>query len=260
MDPYHDRFSGIARLLSVQGLERLKASHVMVIGIGGVGSWVAESLARSGVGALTLVDMDDVCITNTNRQIHAIKEAVGTPKVSAMAKRIRSINPDCELREVVDFFTTKTAGEILDPPCDYVVDAIDGANQKAALIAACRERGRVILTVGGAGGRRDPTQIQVADLNRTLNDSLLKRVRKRLRQKHEFPRGRARWNIPSVWSAEAPVYPTEDGEVSDDPSRAGSLKLDCASGYGTASFVTGAFAFATTAVVVRHLIDDHSQR
>ena len=125
MSNYSDRFGGVGRLVGDAGLERLGGAHVCVIGIGGVGSWAAEALARSGVGRLTLVDMDDVCITNTNRQIHAVDGVVGQPKVSAMAARVQAVNPDCHVEALSEFFTASTADDILGRGFDYIVDAID---------------------------------------------------------------------------------------------------------------------------------------
>ena len=235
-----------------EGLVRLSGAHVCIIGIGGVGSWTAEALARSGVGHLTLVDMDDVCITNTNRQIHALTSTVGQPKVDAMAQRVAALNPGCQVDALGAFFTASTADEILSKGFDFIVDAIDTVKHKCLLLLRCREAGIPVITVGGAGGKIDPTQICVADLTVSTHDGLLRRVRKKLRQDHGFSR-EGLWGIPCVYSTELPRFPTPDGGVCARPTPEMSLRLDCASGYGTASFVTGAFGFAAASVVIKEL-------
>ncbi len=181
------RFGGIGRLYGREGLQRLADSHVAVVGIGGVGSWAAEALARSGVGEISLFDLDDVCVTNTNRQVHAIEGSVGKAKVEVMAARIRAINPACRVHAVADFVTRETMAEyIVD--FDYLIDCIDSVAAKAALIAWCKRRKIPVITTGGAGGQVDPTQIQVADLNKTFNDPLAAKVRSTLRRDYNFSR------------------------------------------------------------------------
>lgn len=250
---YGERFSGVGRLYGRAGMERLSEAHVCVIGVGGVGSWTVEALARSGVGRLTLIDLDDVCVTNTNRQLHALDGAVGRPKVAVMAERVGRINPGCQVRAWDEFFTPSTAEEILAEGYDYVVDAIDQAHNKVLMIARCRALGIPVVTVGAAGGKRDPGQVRIADLTETTGDRLLRRVRKELRQKHGFPRGTRRWKLPCVFSTEAAMYPTADGSVCDTPDPEVSLRLDCSSGFGTATFVTGTFGFMAASVVVSAL-------
>ena len=247
-----DRFGGVSRLVGDAGFERLANAHVCIVGIGGVGSWTAEALARSGVGRLTLVDMDDVCITNTNRQVHAVEGAVGQPKVSAMATRIAAVNPACEVKALTDFFTAATADDILGRGFDFVVDAIDTVKHKCLLIMRCRAEGIPLVTVGGAGGKVDPAKIAIDDLTVSTHDGLLRRVRKKLRQDHGMGND-GPWGLPCVYSTELPTFPTPDGGVCERPTPEMSLRLDCASGYGTASFVTGAFGFAAASVVVRAL-------
>ena len=176
------RFGGIARLYGSDGLARLQAAHVAVVGIGGVGSWVAEALARTGVGELSLFDLDDVCITNTNRQVHALQGAVGRAKVEVMAERIHAINPACRVHAVADFVTRDNLAELITPQLDMVIDCIDSVAAKAALIAWCKRRKIAIVTTGGAGGQIDPTQIRVSDLSQTVQDPLLAKVRSTLRR------------------------------------------------------------------------------
>jgi tRNA A37 threonylcarbamoyladenosine dehydratase len=255
MDEYTGRFGGIARLYGAAGLEKLRAAHVCVVGIGGVGSWTAEALARSGVGKLTLIDLDEVCLTNTNRQIHALGDSVGKAKVQEMAERIRRINPDCAVKTRVEFFADQTAASILKTRYDYLVDAIDGLSNKCLMIAQCRERDIPIITCGAAGGRRDGTAVRVADLNHAKYDKLLFKVRKQLRQKYGFPRGIKKWNLACVYSAEPMMYPQADGTVCEAKAESdGSMKLDCEGGLGAATQVTGAFGFAAAGFVVEELV------
>jgi tRNA A37 threonylcarbamoyladenosine dehydratase len=255
-EDYVARFSGLGRLYGTAALPRLHAAHVAVVGVGGVGSWVVEGLARSGVGALTLIDLDDVCVTNTNRQLHAVEGAVGRPKVAVLAERVRAINPGCRITAVTEFFTAQNAERLLAPRFDWLVDAIDGMSNKALLIASCVARAQPLLTVGGAGGRRDATRIRVGDLGESQGDDLLRLVRKKLRRDHGFARGEGNtYGIPCVYSNEKPVYPWADGTCATEPEPGTSLKLDCASGFGTGVFVTGAFGFAAAGEVVRRIAD-----
>lgn len=248
---YLYRFGGIGRLYSASALEAFRVAHVSVVGIGGVGSWVVESLVRSGIGKLTLVDLDDICESNINRQIHALDGAIGESKIEAMAKRCKAINPECEVETVHSFLTEKNASDILSGDIDYVVDAIDSSKHKVAMIIAARRLRIPILTVGGAGGRIDPTQIQIADLSRSFHDPLLQRVRKILRQQHNFPRNKKRkFNVPCVFSPEDPLYP-EVCDIDEDEPR--SIRLDCESGYGAATHLTGTFGFFAASAVLKHL-------
>ncbi|MEZ5277595.1 MAG: tRNA cyclic N6-threonylcarbamoyladenosine(37) synthase TcdA [Opitutaceae bacterium] len=247
-------FGGVARLYGRDGLERLRASHVCVIGIGGVGSWAAEALARSGTGRLTLIDLDEICETNLNRQVHALAGTVGQAKVNVMAERIRAINPACEVSARQGFFTAANADAILGEGFDHVVDAIDNVPNKCLLLARCRDLRIPVITAGAAGGRRDPGRVQTADLSRAIHDTLLARVRKILRRDFGFPRER-RWKfkIDCVFSPEPTVYPQTDGSVCASKDPDSELRLDCDSGFGTAAFVTGAFGFALAAGVVNRI-------
>lgn len=253
MSSYQKRFGGLGRLVGAAGLERLRRAHVCVVGIGGVGSWTVEALARSGVGALTLVDLDDVCISNVNRQLHALDGELGQPKVEVMARRIRAINPDCEVHACQSFFVKSNAAQILETRLDAVVDAIDAPALKALLIALCRERQMPVVTAGGAGGRRDPTAIEVTDLAFSSHDRLLGEVRRRLRKEHAFPRDGTPFGVECVLSREPSVYPGKDGSVCTERPDAPDLRLDCNSGFGTASFVTGAFGLVAASRVVHRL-------
>jgi tRNA A37 threonylcarbamoyladenosine dehydratase len=249
---YQQRFGGIVRLYGVQAAERIRTAHVAVVGIGGVGSWAVEALARSGVGTLTLIDLDDICTTNTNRQLHTLSTTVGQNKVDVMADRARAIHPDIVVHRKLDFFTASSADTLLDGSYDVVIDAIDDVANKCRLIAMCVQRGLPVVTVGGAGGRLDPTAIEVADLSRSGGDGLLRDVRRTLRHTWGFAPSGA-WGIPTVFSREAPRYPGADGEVCDRPDPSQTLRLDCASGFGTASFVTGTFGLVAAAEALRLL-------
>ena len=254
MNDAESRFGGIARLFGREGFARLQCASVCVVGIGGVGSWAAEALARSGVGALTMVDLDEVCVTNVNRQIHALEGTFGQPKAEVMAERVRRIAPECQVRTELQFFTDGTASEILRESFSAVIDAIDTVANKCRLIAECRARGLPIVVCGAAGGRRDPAQIRVADLACSTHDRLLQKVREQLRREHGFPRGEQSFGVECVYSPEPPVYPQTDGSVCGQPEPGGELRLNCDRGYGTASFVTGSFGFLAASVVVRRIV------
>lgn len=260
MDQQSARFGGIGRLYGTQGAERLRSAHMCVVGMGGVGSWVVEALARSGIGEITLVDMDDVCITNVNRQLHALTGTFGKPKVEAMAERVKLISPECNVHALQSFFLKSTAEEILSRGFDGVVDAIDQLEMKALLIASCRQRNIPIVTTGGAGGRRDPSQLQVTDLAFSTHDGLLQSLRKTLRAEHGFPRDKEPFGVECVFSREPVVYPQQDGTVCATRGTATNLRLDCRSGYGTASFVTGAFGFVAASRMVELLISRNPAR
>jgi tRNA A37 threonylcarbamoyladenosine dehydratase len=250
---YEDRFGGLSRLYGATALERLRAAHVCVVGLGGVGSWTVEALTRSGIGTLTLIDLDDICVTNTNRQLPALTTTVGQMKARVMADRVLAINPDATVNVVEDFLTPDNIGELLLPEMSFVVDAVDDAPAKAAMVLHCVETGTPLVLSGGAGGRRNASPVTIADITETTNDRLLSRLRKRLRQGHEFGNRRA-WNIPAAFSAEPQVFPGEDGELCEARPGDGPSRLDCASGFGASAFVTGTYGFAMASVVVNALV------
>ena len=203
---YQRRFGGIERLYGAGALLRSAAAHVVVVGIGGVGSWAAEALARSGVGRLTLIDLDHVAESNVNRQIHALQSTFGAAKAGAMKERIAAINPGCVVEAVEEFIDEANVATLI-PPCDAVIDAIDQVRAKAALIAWCRRAGIRIVTTGGAGGRTDPTRIEVMDLSRTTQDALASKVRARLRKDYGFTRDpKKKFGVDCVFSPE-PIRP-----------------------------------------------------
>jgi tRNA threonylcarbamoyladenosine dehydratase len=255
------RFGGVARLYGAPALAAFERAHVAVIGIGGVGSWVAEALARSAVGTLTLIDLDNVAESNTNRQIHALDGNYGKPKVDAMAERIALINPACDVRVIEDFVEPDNFAVVLGGGFDYVIDAIDSVRTKTALIAWCVERGQALVTVGGAGGQLDPTRIRIDDLASTIQDPLLSKVRAQLRKHHGFPRGpKAKFKVSAVYSDEPLIYPEAAvcdideaaQHLSTSPGHTGPIGLNCA-GFGSSVCVTASFGFAAAAHALRAL-------
>ncbi|CUB03651.1 tRNA cyclic N6-threonylcarbamoyladenosine(37) synthase TcdA [Marinomonas fungiae] len=249
------RFGGIARLYGQTAYEFFQQAHVCVIGIGGVGSWCAEALARSGIGQITLIDMDDVCVTNINRQIHALDGTIGKAKVDAMAERIKLINPNCQVHCVEDFITTDNVPELLDQPFDYIIDAIDSLKPKAAMIAWCKRNKRKLITVGGAGGQIDPTKVQIADLSRTEQDPLAAKLRNYLRRHYNFPRDtKKRFEIECVYSLEQLKYPQTDGTVCETREKGDTeTKMNCENGFGSSTVVTATFGFVAVGRVLEKL-------
>lgn len=246
-NPYARRFGGLNRLYGETALDRLAAAHVCVIGIGGVGSWAAEALARSGVGRLTLIDMDHIAESNLNRQIHALESTLGQAKVGAMAERIAQINPACQVVCVDDFITVANLAERV-PADALVLDAIDQMGPKAALIAQCRAREQFVVTTGGAGGRQDPTRIRVADLAAVNRDPLAASLRTRLRREYGFPRGgEGDFGCLCVYSDE-PMVQAVEAVCTEEAGGA----LNCA-GYGSSMCVTAAFGCAAAAQVLARI-------
>ena len=249
------RFGGIARLYGEKALQCFQQSHICVIGIGGVGSWAAEALARSGIGQLTLIDMDDVCVTNTNRQIHALQGNVGKLKTEVMAERIRLINPDCQIHIIDDFITEENLQEYVNNRFDFVVDAIDSLRAKVALLAYCKRQKIPLITTGGAGGQMDPTKIAITDLAKTTQDPLAAKVRADLRRKFGFSRNpKKKFGIPCVYSTEQLTYPDgAGGTCSAKASSDGNMRMDCASGFGATTVVTATFGFVAVSYVLKKL-------
>lgn len=257
-EQYLQRFGGISRLYGPQALQRFHQAHVCVIGIGGVGSWVAEALARSGIGRITLIDMDDICVTNTNRQIHALEGTVGEQKIEAMAARLKGINPEIQVDCIDDFIDADNQAEYLgtrqEPRYDYVVDAIDSIKAKAALLAYCNRNKLKVITIGGAGGQIDPTQIAVSDLARTIQDPLASKLRSELRRNYNFSKNTKRkFGIDCVYSTEQLIYPQSDGSVCNAKHFEGSTRMDCSTGFGAATQVTATFGFVAVSRVLKKL-------
>lgn len=244
---FSERFSALSRIYGEHGLAQLADAHVCVVGIGGVGSWVAESLARSAVGKITLIDSDIVARSNTNRQIVALESTLEQPKVEVMRARILQINPQCECRVLQVDLSHENIRELLEQGYDCVVDAIDGINAKAQMIYHCRRNKIKIVTTGGAGGLLDPTQVTITDLSKTWNDPLAAKVRSELRRNYNFSRNPKRnFGVPCVYSTEQQRYPSKTGEVSHCKPGVPGLSLDCAFGYGSSVMVTAAVAQAAS--------------
>lgn len=241
-----ERFGGIERLFGKEALSQLQGAHVAIVGVGGVGCWAAEMLARSGVGKITLIDADELCVTNINRQIHALDSTVGKSKVQVMAERIKDINSDCKVTCHEQFFMASTADELLID-YDYLVDAIDSVKHKVLLLAECLQRKIPLVTCGGAGGKTDPARIQTADLAKSSGDRLLKKVRYELR-KHHGMKNKKKFKIQAVFTDQQMILPfCEVGEKQ-------SYKLDCDSGYGTSPMVISSFGIRAADVVIKELL------
>jgi tRNA A37 threonylcarbamoyladenosine dehydratase len=253
------RFGGLARLYGAPALRRFGAAHVCVIGVGGVGSWIVEALARSAIGHLTLIDLDNVAESNINRQVQALTSTLGQAKIDALAERVAQINPACQITLVEEFIDADNLEAMLGGKgFDYVIDAIDSARAKAAVIAYCRDHSLPLLIIGGAGGQTDPTKIAVRDLARTEQEPLLKRVRKLLRNQYGFPRGeKAKFHVDAVFSMEPLRYPEGEPGCSLDADQRGSAGItgiNCA-GFGSSVVVTASFGMVAAAHVLRQLAD-----
>ncbi len=258
----HRRFDRMGRLVGDRAMKALLDSHVMVIGLGGVGSWAAESLVRSGIGEVTLVDFDEICVTNLNRQLHALSPLVGQQKSDVMAERMKQINPHAKVHSIPMFYNADHCAEIFKRRPDWVVDAIDNVTAKCHLIAYCKKEGINLISSTGSGGRMDPTQVKVADLGQTTVDPLARAIRGILRDKHDFPGGDgAFFGVPAVFSTEPA---TEPFELHYDGGK--GFRCVCPQGdnpffqcdnrnliMGNTSFVTGTFGFVCASVVVKSI-------
>lgn len=253
-----ERFGGIDRLYGAGALARFAGCHVAVVGLGGVGSWLVEALARSGVGRLTLIDADDLCVSNTNRQLPALEGQYGRNKAEAMAERCRAINPGMTVDPILSFLTPSNLEEMLGRGYDLVIDACDSFRTKVEAIAWCRRRKIPMITVGAAGGRLDPTLVRVRDLSRTEHDAMLALIRRKLRGEFNFPKNHQRYfGVPAIYSLENVQYPQPDGSVCGLRPKLGAdaaLKLDCGAGLGAATHITGAFAFVAAGKALEMLL------
>ncbi|HSI38551.1 MAG TPA: tRNA threonylcarbamoyladenosine dehydratase [Methylotenera sp.] len=256
------RFGGVSRLYGADGLAKLQAAHICVIGIGGVGSWAAEALGRNAVGTITLIDLDNIAESNVNRQLHAVNGAFGKAKVTTMAERIRSINPAAKVIEIEDFVTVENVAVMLNHNYDGVIDCIDDAKAKMAITAFCKQKQIPLVITGGAGGRLDPTRIKHADLSVVSGDRLLAKVRNGLRRDYAFPKGvdsksktskqnkASQFGITAVYSDE-PIIKPDNACETDDNAITG---LNCA-GYGSSVCVTAPFGFAATSLLLQQLLN-----
>lgn len=253
-DDYSFRFGGVERLYGRRACLAFRNAHIAVAGLGGVGSWAAEALARSGIGTITLIDMDDVCVSNTNRQLHALQGEYGRTKTEAMADRLRAINPQADIRVHFGFVTPGNLTELITRDMNGVVDAIDSVKSKAALIAHCQRNKIPLVVAGGAGGQMDPSLIQVADLSRTIQDPLLAKIRNLLRRDYGFSRNpKRRFGVEAVFSTEQLTYPAADGEVCHQKPGNGPVRLDCATGFGAACPVTATFGMMAASRLINRI-------
>ncbi len=246
------RFSGVRRLYGADGLQRLQAAHVMIIGIGGVGSWAVEALARNAVGRLTMVDLDNIAESNINRQIHALASNFGKAKVSAMHERITDINPDCQVIEIEDFVTPDNVATLLQHKPDLVLDCMDDSQAKTALAVVCQAQTIPLVMVGSAGGKLDATRLQLADLAHVEGDRMLAKIRTLLRRDHGFPKASQHkkspaFGITAVYSNE-PVLRPEEACDSDQLSG-----LHCA-GYGSSMCVTASAGMIAAQAALTKLV------
>ena len=251
------RFGGLQRLYGLNGAQQIRASHVVVVGIGGVGSWAAEALARSGVGRLTLIDMDHIAPSNINRQIHALTPTIGQAKVLAMQERIASIHPSCQVIAVDDFVTPENWPGLLTHPVDAVIDACDQMSAKLAMAQWARKTGQCFITVGAAGGKRLAHKVDIDDLVATTHDPLLAQLRYRLRKHDGAPRGSKKIGVPCVFSREAVAGPDASCQLEAGGSPDGSLNCQ---GYGSVVAVTATFGQCAAGWVLDRLAHTKPQQ
>lgn len=244
------RFGGLERLYGVVGAARIRSSHVVVVGLGGVGSWAAEALARSGVGQLTLIDLDHIAESNVNRQVHALTVTLGQSKVHAMRERIALIHPACRVTCIEDFVETSNWPALLTEPADAVIDACDQVQAKTALAAWAKKLGVGFVSVGAAGGKRWAHKVDIDDLASVTHDPLLAQLRYRLRKHHGAPRDGKKMNVACVFSRE-PVSPPDASCVVE-----GDGSLNC-HGYGSVVSVTATFGLCAAGWVFEYLSKLH---
>lgn len=254
-----ERFGSLARVFGSDDLQKLHNAHVCVIGIGGVGSWAAEALARTGIGKLTLIDGDEIARSNVNRQCHTLESTIGQMKTQVMAQRVQDINPGCLCQTYEQYLTDDNVFDLLKSASgqdyDCVIDAIDRIKYKALMIYFCKRNKISVVTTGGAGGLLDPTKIEVKDLTRTWNDPLAAAVRLTLRQQYNFARNLKRsFGVPCVYSTEQQRYPDKAGNVGYQKPGVAGLSLDCSFGYGSMVSVTASFGFIAAAKAIEQVL------
>ena len=239
------RFGGLDRLYGVTGATHIKNAHVAVVGVGGVGSWAVEALARSGVGKLTLIDFDHIAESNINRQIHALDDTLGMSKILAMQQRIAHINPQCAVECIDEFVTPENWPSILSPQVDAVIDACDQIKAKTAMAAWAMHAKTIFITVGAAGGKRAAHKVDIDDLSLTTHDPLLAQLRYRLRREHQAPRDKKKIGISCVFSKESVAPADASCEIEGDTD--GSLNCH---GYGSVVSVTATFGHCAAGWVI----------
>lgn len=251
---YDNRFAGIGRLYGQKALLKFKQSHVVIVGLGGVGSWAAEAIVRSGVGTISLIDPDDICVTNTNRQLPAIEGEYGKFKADSLKERLLKINPELNIHVIKEFLGEKNIAEIFKVKPDYVIDGIDSIKHKVSILTYCRDQHIKIVTVGGTAGKWDPTKFRTGDIGESFNDKLIMRVRKKLRAHYDLPpTEKIHYGIDCVYSTEQAVYPDGEGGVCHLTPEAENKRLDCFTGMGSATFVTGSAGFIAASIVLKNL-------
>ena len=257
---YLQRFEGLGRIFGETALDALQRAQFCIVGVGGVGSWAAEACARSGIGHITLIDHDDIHISNTNRQIHTLASSIDRSKVEVLRERILAINPECDCIAIDDLVTRGNIDKFNFARFDYVIDAIDHVSHKLSLMHHCRRNKIRCISTGGAGGRSDPTQIEVKDLTLCFNDPLLAKVRSHLRQQLGYSRNpKRRYAMDCVFSAEQAVYPAANGTVSHEkPESPERTTLDCNTGIGSFVGVTAAFGFTAASHAIRKYLKAQS--
>lgn len=262
-DDYDERFGGLRRLYGEQLYPWLSQLHIAVVGLGGVGSWAVEALARTGVGTLTLIDYDTVAVSNINRQLPALSDTLGEKKSTVMSRRIQEINPGCRVNVIDDFINSDNLRDYLsaDQNYDYVIDAIDSIKFKTEMIAHCRRNKLPVITTGGAGGVTDPGLIHVADLSKTYNDALAAKVRNNLRSRFGFSKNPRRgFGVECVFSSQHKLYPKEDGSVSHQKPGVHGVNLDCRFGYGSAVFVTATFGMIAASRAINKALEKRQRK
>lgn len=261
MSDFDEKFGSLSRVYGEDMVDKIRQSHVCVAGIGGVGSWAAESLARTGLGSITLVDGDAIANSNMNRQIHTLTSTLGRMKTEAMRDRIHEINPECDVSIINQFIDDNNLRSIIERGYDCVIDAIDSIRYKAAIIYCCKRNKIPVVTTGGAGGLTDPTRIEIKDLARTWNDPLAATVRSRLRFKYGYTRNTKRtFGVPCVFSSEQQRYPDEQGNPGYCKPGVAGLTLDCNYGYGSVVSVTATFGFAAAAKAIDRIMAEYRKK
>ncbi|MBE9568258.1 MAG: tRNA threonylcarbamoyladenosine dehydratase [Proteobacteria bacterium] len=251
MSDFEEKFGSLSRVYGDEVLHRIRGLHICIVGLGGVGSWAAEALARSGVGKLTLVDGDTISKSNINRQLHALDSTIGQSKAAVMCDRILQINNECEVQMIEQFIDDDNKRDILERGYDGVLDAIDTLRFKAEIIHNCKRNKVPVVTTGGAGGLTDPTMITINDLSRTWNDPLASALRLCLRQQYRFTRNpKNSFGVPCIYSTEQQRYTDKDGNPDYRKPGVSGLSLDCFSGYGSTVMVTASFGFTAAAKII----------
>jgi tRNA A37 threonylcarbamoyladenosine dehydratase len=253
-----ERFGSLDRVYGSEPMAHLQNAHICVVGVGGVGSWIVEALARTGIGKLTLIDGDEISRSNVNRQCHSMESTIGKMKVEVMQQRVLDINPNCQCEIVEQFLDDDIIAELLKPESksyDCVVDAIDRIKYKALMIHFCKRNKIPVIATGGAGGLVDPKQVEVKDLSRTWNDPLASALRLCLRQVHNFSRNpKHSFGVPCVYSTEQQRYPDKDGNVGYQKPGVAKLSLDCSFGYGSVVNVIATFGFVAAATAIELVV------